>query len=479
MRVLSVTSEAAPLVKTGGLADVAGALPAALAGHGVAMRTLLPGYPAVMAALGAQGRAVAVLRDCFGGPARLVAGQAGGLDLIALDAPHLFARGAGPYTSDTGRDWPDNPQRFAALSWAAAEIAAGALADWQPQILHAHDWQAGLAPYFMAKMPAAAAVRSVLTIHNIAFQGLAGADQLAALRIDRADFTPDKLEYYGRFSALKAGLVMADALTTVSPTYAAELLTAEFGMGLDGVLRARQADFSGILNGIDLNLWSPATDRHITPFTTPAGKAANKQALRAAFGLGPAKGPLCVVISRLTDQKGLDLLLTALPALLAQGGQLALLGSGDPALETAYLQAARDHADVAVRVGYDEPLSHLMMAGGDMILVPSRFEPCGLTQLYGLRYGTVPLVALTGGLADTVVPANPASLAGKVVATGLQFYPVTAAALAQAITRACALYAQTPLWRRIMRNAMAQPVGWDHSAAAYAALYKGLSGQKT
>lgn len=476
-RVLSVTSECAPLVKTGGLADVAGALPGALADAGVQMRTLLPGYPAVMTAL--EGAEVcAKIPECFGGAARVLAATAAGLDLLVLDAPHLYDRGAGIYLSDTGRDWPDNPERFAALSWVAAEIAAGLLPDWHPQIIHAHDWQGGLAPHYIARGPAVGQVRSVLTVHNIAFQGLAPASRLSALKLDSADFTPEGFEYWGQISALKAGLVFADRITTVSPTYADELLTPEFGMGLQGVLMARQDVLSGILNGIDTGIWSPEADPEITPYDTPMGKAANKAALRAEFGLPDADGPLCVVISRMTEQKGLDLLLQALPALLDRGGQLAVLGSGDPAMQTAFERAAR-HPHVAVRIGYDEALSHRMMAGGDAILVPSRFEPCGLTQLYGLRYGTLPLVALTGGLADTVIPATPATLAAKPVATGIQFSPVTAQALANALGRLCALYAQPKLWRQMQRNAMAHPVGWDHSAAAYAALYKDLLGITT
>lgn len=471
MRVLSVTSECAPLVKTGGLADVAGALPGALAPLGVHMRSLMPGYPAVLDALeGAQ--EVARFADCFGGMARVLAGQAAGLDLLVLDAAHLYDRGAGIYLTDEGRDWPDNPDRFAALCWAAREIACGAIPDWQPDVVHAHDWQGGLAPYYIARSDAAGSVKTVLTIHNIAFQGITGADRLTALRIDRADFHPDGLEYFGNLSALKAGLVFADKLTTVSPTYGRELMTPEFGMGLEGVLRHRRNDLSGILNGIDTDVWNPATDALVHRYKTPRGKAANRALLREEFGLSESTGPLCVVVSRLTGQKGLDLLLEALPTLTARGGQLALLGSGDPALEDAYKGAAT-HPNVAVRIGYDEALSHRMMAGGDAILVPSRFEPCGLTQLYGLAYGTLPLVALTGGLADTVIPANPASMARQ-VATGVQFAPVTAAALEDALGLLCDLWADPDQWGRMQRNAMAQPVGWDQSAKAYATLYHGL-----
>ncbi|MEL6886706.1 MAG: glycogen synthase GlgA [Pseudomonadota bacterium] len=469
IEALSVTSECVPLVKTGGLADVAGALPGALLGHGVRMRTLLPGYPAVMAAV-TDAQVVADYDALFDGSARVLAAKAAGLDLLVLDAPHLFDRDAGIYLNADGADWPDNPERFAALCRVAADIAAGRLADWVPQIVHCHDWQAGLTPYYITRD--GTQVGTVVTIHNIAFQGLAPATRGAALGIAASDFTAEKVEYFGQLSALKAGLICADRLTTVSPTYAQELMTPEFGMGLDGVLRARRDVLSGILNGIDEDVWSPATDPLITPYKTPRGKTANTRALRAEFGLPEANGPLCVVISRLTGQKGLDLLLEALPTLLDRGGQLALLGSGDPALEHAFTQ--HDSPNVAARIGYDEALSHRIMAGGDAILVPSRFEPCGLTQLYGLRYGTLPVVALTGGLADTVIPATPATMA-RDVATGIQFHPITADALSSALTKLCDLFEQPKTWSRMQRNAMAHPVGWGPSAAAYAALYTELT----
>ena len=464
MKVLSVASECAPLVKTGGLADVVGALPGALAPLGVEMRTLLPGYPVVMATL-SKAKPVWSDPDLFGGPARVIAGHVAGLDLLILDAPHLFARAGGPYADPAGADWPDNPERFAALSWVAAQIAGGALPGWRPDILHAHDWQAGLAPWYLRESHPKAPVGTVLTIHNIAFQGKAGADRLAALRLAPAGMTQDGFEFWGDISALKAGLVAAHRITTVSPSYAAELLTPEFGMGMDGLLRARQDAFRGILNGVDLAAWAP-------PYRSAAGKARPKARLRAELGLPEADGPLCVVVSRLSHQKGLDLLLAALPRLLDQGGQLALLGAGDPGLEAAFATAAA-HPHVAIRIGYDEALARRMIEGGDAILVPSRFEPCGLTQLYGLRYGTLPLVARTGGLADTVIDANPAALAAG-VATGVQFHPVTADALARALDHLCGLWRQPDLWARMQKNAMRQPVGWDHSATAYRALYDGL-----
>ena len=465
MRVLSVASECVPLVKTGGLADVAGALPGALAGHGVEMRTILPGYPAVMAAqAGAQ-----VLRDIpdlFGGPARILRGDLGGTALYVLDAPHLYARDGTIYLGPDGKDWPDNPQRFAALDRAAALIAADGIEGWRPQVLHLHDWQAGLTPVYLRQL-GVQDVKTLLTIHNIAFQGVAPAHLLGALQLPAHLFNPQGFEYWGKISALKAGIVFADKVSTVSPTYAEELLTPEFGMGLQGVLAGRAGDFTGILNGIDLDAWQP-------PYDKPAGKAPLRRALREEFGLPLADGPLCVVISRLTGQKGLDLLLEALPTLLDCGGQLAVLGSGDSALESAFRDAAERYPGVGLRLGYDEALAHRMIAGGDAILVPSRFEPCGLTQLYGLRFGTLPVVSLTGGLADTVINASAAGLAAG-VATGLQFQPVDSAALSRALRRLCELWRQPKVWARMARNAMAQPVGWDASGEAYAELFRTMS----
>ena len=466
-RVLSVASECVPLIKTGGLADVAGSLPAALAPHGVGMRTLLPGYRGVMAAQGTAAPVVAELGDLFGGPARIRRAALGETALYLLDAPHLFDRDGGPYLGPDGKDWPDNPQRFAALGRAAAIIARDGIEGWRPQVLHLHDWQAGLAPVYLRQL-GVRDVRTLLTIHNVAFQGLAPAHMLGALQLPAHLFTPQGFEYWGRISALKAGIVFADKVSTVSPTYAEELMTPEFGMGMEGVLADRGADFIGILNGIDLKTWTP-------PYSDTKGKARARAALRAEFGLPEAAGPLCVVISRLSEQKGLDLLIEALPALIENGGQLAVLGAGDPALEAALRAAAeRNPTGVALRIGYDEALSHRMIEGGDAILVPSRFEPCGLTQMYGLRYGTLPVVSLTGGLADTVINASAAAM-GAGVATGLQFHPVTAQALARTLERLVALYRQPELWQGMVANAMAQPVGWDASAKAYADLFNSMT----
>lgn len=470
-RVLSVASECVPLIKTGGLADVVGALPEALAAQGWDMRVLLPAYRGLRGRLAGMEE---VWREpgLWGGEGVVFAGTVEGVPVLLLDAPHLFDREGGPY-SGPGGDWPDNPQRFAALSWVAARIARAGIAGWKPDVLHAHDWQAGFAPAYLA-YGGAGGVGSVITVHNIAFQGWAAAGMVEALRLPREAFHPGQLEYYGGLSSLKAGLVTADRITTVSPTYAAELMRPEFGMGLQGVIAARGAVVSGILNGVDTGVWSPEAEPVAYGVADMAGKAVNRAALCAEFGLDAPEGPLAIVVSRLTDQKGIDLLPLVVPDFVAAGGALLVLGSGDPGLEGAVRALeARFPRRVAVRIGYDEGLSHRMFAGADAVLVPSRFEPCGLTQMYGLRYGTVPVVAAVGGLADTVIHASPAALAAG-VATGVQFHPTDAVAFGQALKQLVGLYRDRALWARVQRNAMQHPVGWETSAAAYAALYDGL-----
>jgi starch synthase len=466
---LGVASECAPLVKTGGLADVAGALPGALAAQGWGLRTLIPGYPAVMGKLArARPRAVLDEADLFGGPARVLAARVEGLDLLVLDAPHLFDRAGTPYLDASGHDWPDNDVRFAALSWVAARIGAGGLRDWRPEVVHLHDWQAGLAAVYLHEM--GAGVPSLMTVHNMAFHGLAGAARLLALRLPESGFHPDGFEFFGHINALKAGLVWADAISTVSPTYAQELARPDFGMGLDGVVRARAGDLAGILNGIDTDAWNPATDPHLVRgYASPRGKAPNRRALLAEFGLADGGGPLCVVVSRLSEQKGLDLLLQALPALTARGGRLILLGSGDLALENAWLAAASDA--VAVRIGYDEALSHRMYAGADAVLVPSRFEPCGLTQLYGLRYGTLPLVRAVGGLADTVTDCSLENLDDS-SASGFVFHHLDETSLLMAMRRSFALQRRPAEWRAVQRHAMRLRFDWGRAASAYLGVYQ-------
>jgi starch synthase len=476
LKVLSVASEAVPLVKTGGLADVAGALPAAVAPHGVEMTTLLPGYPAVMKAIG-KGRAVHTYADLLGQPARLVAAKLGGHPLVVLDAPAWFGREGGPYSDPAGRDWADNWRRFAALGRAAADLAAGAVKGRRFDAVHAHDWQGALALAYLRYD--GGRVPSVMTIHNMAFQGWFGADIFPALGLPQEAWAVDGVEYHGGVGFLKAGMEAASAITTVSPTYAAEIRAPEFGMGLEGIVAARGDRVRGVLNGIDTAQWNPERDPEL-PFAYTARRldrrAKNKRALEAEFGLDPGDGPLFIVVSRLTWQKGMDVLLQAIDHLVGMGGRLALLGSGDAALENGFHVASTRHPGrVSIRTGYDEALSHRMQGGGDAILVPSRFEPCGLTQLYGLAYGCIPVVARTGGLADTVIDANPASLQAG-VATGVQFDGVSLASLTTAINRTAALFSQPEQWRRIQRNAMACDFSWSRSGKAYADLYTQLAG---
>ncbi len=470
-----MASECAPLVKTGGLADVIGSLPKALATTGVRVRVLLPEYPDISNLVGSREPALR-FENLFGGSAAIHAIHVHDIDLLVLSAPHLYRREGNIYLGPDGQDWPDNHTRFAALSYAGAEIAQSGIAGWKPDIVNLHDWQTGLLPAYLAQS-ATSVPPTIMTIHNIAYQGLFDSGQLANLQLRSETFTASGAEFYGKIGFLKAGIAFADTITTVSPRYAKELLNPEFGMGLDGLLRARQDDLVGIVNGIDLDTWNPETDPHLVAnYSARAlkGRQLNKQAIIARFGLRPGTGPLFAVVSRLTQQKGLDLLLDCIPELVAQDARLALLGSGDADLEDGFARASRRYPDsVGVMIGYDEPLSHLLQGGCDAVIVPSRFEPCGLTQLYGLRYGTLPVVAQTGGLADTVIDANEAALAAN-CATGFQFAPGTAAALNQTLVRVCKLYQNRQIWARMIRRAMRHPVGWDQSATAYHKIYSDL-----
>lgn len=476
--VLSVASEAVPLVKTGGLADVAGALPAALAPHGVKMTTLLPGFPAVMQAA-KRGKVLHRYENLFGEPARLLAGKLGGYPLVVLDAPGFFAREGSPYTDPAGKDWNDNWRRFAALGRAAADLAGGLVKPRKFDLLHAHDWQAGLAPAYLRFAPVAASnpVPSVMTVHNMAFQGYFEREVFKHLGFPKRAWAIDGVEYHKGVGFLKAGMEAASMITTVSPTYAREIRSAEFGMGLEGLVVSRGDRVRGIVNGIDAAEWNPADDAQLAAKFTPrtiGKRAANKRALEAEFGLEAGDGPLFVVITRLTWQKGMDVLLEVLDHLVGIGGRLALLGSGDRVMEAEFAAAAARHPGrIGVRFGYDEGLSHRMQGGGDAILVPSRFEPCGLTQLYGLAYGCVPVVARTGGLADTVIDANLAAIEAG-AATGIQHSGVDYATLAAAISRTAALYHQPDVWRAIQRNGMKADFSWKSSGSAYAELYREL-----
>ncbi|PPQ40225.1 starch synthase [Rhodoblastus acidophilus] len=477
MKVLSVASELYPLIKTGGLADVAGALPGALAPEGVEIRSLIPGYRPVMAAL-KKAESAAEFEDLFGGPARLLAARVGALDLFVLDAPHLFVRDGGPYGGVDGRDFPDNALRFAALGKVGALIGQGAVPGFVPQVVHAHDWQAGLTAAYL-HYSEAPRPGSVITVHNLAFQGQFPAATFGQLGLPPQAFSIEGVEYYGGVGFLKAGLQLSDHITTVSPTYALEIQTSHAGMGLDGLLRARAGELSGILNGIDTQVWNPETDKLVAARYSAkslAGRAVNKKALQDRFGLErDDKKFLVGVVSRLSWQKGLDLLLQCLPTFEACDAQLAMLVSGDPGLEAAFQEATQTYAGrVGAYFGYEEKLAHLVQAGADAILVPSRFEPCGLTQLCALRYGAPPIVARVGGLADTVVDANEMAVQAG-CATGLQFSPVSSEALSGAVRRGAHLFQQKKIWKKIQANGMKADVSWTFPAKHYAEIYAAVA----
>ena len=481
MKVLHVGAEVVPLVKTGGLADVLGALPQALISAGADVRLLLPGLPAILDAV-TRRTTVIELGPMFGAARvtlRLGWMPDGKVPVYVIDAPYLYRRDGGPYQGPDGAEWADNLQRFALLGWVGAHLAAGDLdPGWTPDVLHAHDWHAAMACAYVAAHPVAQAA-TVFTIHNLSYQGLFPSSDFGMLGLPSRFMTSNGLEYHHQLSFMKAGLKFAQRVTTVSPTYAREIATHEFGFGLDGVIRGRAGAVRGILNGVDGEVWNPVTDASLAERYSArklAGKAACKAALQSALGLeARADAPVFGVVSRLTSQKGLDLLLEALPGLLQCGGQLALQGTGDPALEAAFAAAARAHPrSVAVRIGYDEDFAHRLIAGADAIVVPSRFEPCGLTQLYGLRYGTLPVVRRVGGLADTVVDASPDAVRAG-TATGFAFDAATPGALGVALQRAVEAFAKPKLWKQLVACAMAQDFSWEGSAQNYLALYAELT----
>jgi starch synthase len=485
VKVLHVAAEVFPLVKTGGLADVVAALPVAQSVQGADVRLLLPGLPPVMD--GVQGaRTVVDIGACFGAlRVRLLLARMPGskLPVYIVDAPYLYRRGGSPYQDSRGEEWPDNLQRFALLGWVAAHLAAtDADPKWTPDVVHAHDWHAAMACAFVSDHAATSAV-SVFTVHNLAYQGLFPVHDWPMLGLASRLMSPAGLEFHGQLSFMKAGLIFADRVTTVSPTYAREIATHECGNGLDGVIRGRGGDVVGILNGIDPELWNPATDPAIAAHYDAermAGKQVCRESLRQELRLETDPDSLLLtVISRLTAQKGLDLVLAALPELVRSGVQFAVQGTGDPALEAAFRMAQQAHPGrVHVHIGYDEARAHRLIAGADVIAVPSRFEPCGLTQLYGLRYGTVPLVRRVGGLADTVVDASPDALAAG-TATGFSFDAATAAAFDHCVRRAIALRRDPRGWLRLTTQAMKQTFSWAGPARGYLDLYEVASERGT
>jgi starch synthase len=452
MRVLFVTPECAPLVKAGGLGDVSASLPAALRQLGHEVDVLLPGYGEALAKVGAFEDEERCAH--LGFEARLRRAGA----LLFVDCPPLYARGGGPYQDPGGQDWPDNALRFGLLSRVAAELGG------RYDVVHCNDWPAALTPAF------AHAERTLLTIHNLAFQGNYEPSWLSRLGLSDAMFTMEGLEFHGRVSFLKAGLVYSAALNTVSPTYAREIQSAEHGCGFDGLLRARASALTGILNGIDPEVWDPARDPHLAAhydLDDLQAKAANKRELQRRLNLEiNADLPLLGFVGRLTHQKGADLIALAAAELVGLHAQLAVLGQGERDIEAALSAvAARHPGRVAVAIGFDEPLAHRIEAGADLFLMPSRFEPCGLNQMYSQRYGTPPVARATGGLVDTVVDGQ----------TGFLFERAEGSALAAAVRRALAAWREPARWREIQRAGMQRDFSWRAAARQYADLYSRLA----
>ncbi|HEY3247676.1 MAG TPA: glycogen synthase GlgA [bacterium] len=472
MRVLFCTSEAVPFAKTGGLADVSGALPPALAAAGCDVRVVLPRYGSVP--LTDLMRAGSVEAQVAGTPlsGTMYEGRlpAGDVPVWLVDRPDYFDRPA--LYGEDGRDYPDNLARFtfftrAVLAWAAAQA-------WQPDVIHCHDWQAALIPAIIAAGQAAPAA-TVLTIHNLAYQALFPAAEFPVTGLPPSLFTMIGMEFWGQVNVLKGGLVFATLLSTVSETYAKEIQTPEYGAGLDGVLRDRRADLFGILNGVDYRAWDPAVDPLIPARYSTAdllGKADCKRALQEEFGLrADPRAPVIGMVTRLVDQKGLDLVAAAIDEFLAAGAQFVLLGTGEPVYHQRFADFAAAHREeVGVRLGFDNRLAHWIEAGADVFLMPSRYEPSGLNQLYSLRYGTVPVVRRTGGLADSIVDATPAALADG-TANGFVFDDATPAALLAAVRRALAAFADPAVWTRIVDAGMRADFSWAKAAAQYRRLY--------
>ena len=486
MRILQVSAEIFPLLKTGGLADVAGALPIALQSQGCDVRVLLPGFPAILAGLKDPVR-VGSFGTPWGEAVEVVCGAMPALGnethtVIAyvLVAPGLYDRPGNPYEDANKHPYADNHRRFAALGWGAAHLAHGLDRLWCAQLVHSHDWHAALAPACLAVWNAGMGPRvpSVYTIHNLAYQGVFWPQNFGDLGLPGHVFSMQGMEYFGQISFMKAGLSYASHITTVSPTYAREIQTPDQGCGLDGLLRGRAGNLSGILNAVDDAVWNSAADRHLEhhfDVRNMTGKARNKAVMQAELGLTvDAEVPLFTVVSRLTEQKGMPLVLSGLDEILARGGQLLVLGNGDTQLEQAFAQQAKTHpAQVAFRMGYDESFAHRIFAASDVTVVPSRYEPCGLTQMYGLKYGSLPLVRRVGGLADTVTDTDLETLDDQ-SATGFVFDAFQVDDYRRAIRRAIALYHRRSDWNRVRQTGMRIAFDWASAAQHYTNLYKSL-----
>ncbi|MCP2230964.1 MULTISPECIES: glycogen synthase GlgA [Erwinia] len=476
MQVLHVCSEIFPLLKTGGLADVVGALPAAQIAEGTDTRVLIPAFPALKK--GIPNTEVVAKMQTFAGEVELLFGHFNGVGIYLIDAPGLYERPGSPYHDESQFAYTDNYLRFALLGWVGCELGCGLDSHWRPDVVHAHDWHAGLTCAYLAARGRPA--KSVFTVHNLAYQGLFKAHHLEEIQLPQSFFNMHGLEFFGQISYLKAGLFYADHITAVSPTYAREITLPEFGYGMEDLLKQRQLEgrLTGILNGVDPEIWDPQQDLLLSARYNRdvlEAKQENKRQLQVTMGLKTDdKVPVFAVVSRLTKQKGLDLVLEALPGLLEQGGQLVLLGAGDADIQQGFLAAAAEYpGQVGVQIGYHEAFSHRIMGGADVIMVPSRFEPCGLTQLYGLKYGTLPLVRRTGGLADTVNDSSLENLADG-IASGFVFEDSNAWSLLRAIRRAFVLWSRPSLWRYVQRQAMGMDFSWQVAAVAYRDLYQRL-----
>ena len=477
MRILLASSEVHPYSKTGGLADMVGALAKTLAHAGHRVGVVTPLYAGIRERFQQLQRPDLPLEFPLG--AQRVHGEIwtleplDGLTVYFVDQPAFYER-ADLYQAE-GTDYPDNAERFMFFSKAAAHLALHL--PWKPEVLHVHDWQAGMAALLIQhqrKLTGQGSPPGIcLTIHNLAYQGLFPAAKYALTNLPRDYFTPAGVEFYGQMSCLKAGIVYANVITTVSPRYAREITTEEMGCGLDGLLRQRNSSLVGILNGVDYEEWNTISDPYLKhPYTATdlSGKASDKLELQKEFGLpADAAVPLFGNIGRLTEQKGVEILLGALEQMLSSGLQFVAVGSGAPAFQHGYQDLARRHpSQVAVRLGFDESLSHRIEAGCDFFLMPSRFEPCGLNQMYGLRYGTIPIVRTTGGLDDTVIDIREDSQK----ANGIKFIEYTASALAKGIRKALTLYEETELFHHFRANAMAADFSWNRTVAQYVKVYE-------
>lgn len=479
MKILHVCSEVFPLLKTGGLADVAGALPAVLNKLGTDNRLLVPGFPAFMDGIKDK-QLVKELHNKFGASVvRLYFGRLDSVDVYIIDAPELYNRQGNPYLDSNNQSYADNYLRFALLGWVAAQIANGLDEHWLPNVVHGHDWHAGLMPAYIRAIEEYSGkklARTILTVHNLAYQGVFPAHVFYELELPWHFFNMNGMEFYGQVSFLKAGLYFADKITTVSPSYALEIQTEEQGCGLSGLLHSRRHDLYGVLNGVDPQVWSPEQDKNIAEnfsIKSMSGKATCRQALQSHVGITQqAEQPIFTIVSRLTEQKGLHLVVDGIYDIINRGGQVVILGSGEHEIEAAFAHVASKHPEsVAIQFGYDELHAHRLIAGSDVIMVPSRFEPCGLTQLYGMAYGTLPLVHAVGGLKDTVSDTSLENLVDD-IATGFVFEQFDVSGFKTAVRRAFALFSRKSDWKKVQKHAMQQNFSWDAAANKYLEIYQ-------